>query len=108
MAITSDGNQRFAIETPTFESMVVESYALTSPANRVDLDNGDGEPLGATVIPQRQEVSLTVQVGDSAHSIAVGDTVTYDGNSIIITAVDLTETQADYQRLSISGYVKTN
>jgi len=108
MAIVSDGDQRFAIENPTFESLVVESYTLTSPANRVDLDNGDGEPLGATVVPQRQEVSLTVQVGSSAPSITVGEAVTYDGNNIIVTSVDLTETQADYQRLSISGYVKTN
>ncbi len=108
MAIVNDGDQRFAIETPTFDGLVVESYTLTSPANRVDLDNGDGEPLGATVVPQRQEVSLTVQVGSSAPAISVGDAVTYDGNNILITSVDLNETQADYQRLSISGYVKTN
>jgi hypothetical protein len=82
MAIYIRRNQRFAIETATFDGLVVESYTLTSPANRVDLDDGNGEPLGATVIPQRQEVSLTVQVGDSAPTIAVGDAVTYDGNNI--------------------------
>jgi hypothetical protein len=108
MAIVKDGDQRFAIETPTFDGLIVESYTLTSPANRVDLDDGNGEPLGATVVPQRQEVSLTVQVGSAAPTIAVGDAVTYDGNNILITSVDLNETQADYQRLSISGYVKTN
>jgi|TARA_A100001015_G_scaffold38058_1_gene41887 hypothetical protein len=108
MAIVNDGNQRFAIETAEFDGLIVESYTLTSPANRVDLDDGNGEPLGATVVPQRQEVSLTVQVGSSAPTIAVGDAVTYDGNNILITSVDLNETQADYQRLSISGYVKTN
>ena len=108
MAIVSDGDQRFAIENTTFGGLIVESYTLTSPANRVDLDNGDGEPLGATVVPQRQEVSLTVQVGSAAPTLAVGDAVTYDGNSIIVTSVDLNETQADYQRLSVSGYVKTN
>jgi hypothetical protein len=108
MAIVSDGTQRFAIENVTFDGLIVESYTLTSPANRVDLDDGNGEPLGATTVPQRQEVSLTVQVGATAPTLAVGDEVTYDSNTIIVTSVDLNETQADYQRLSVSGYVKTN
>lgn len=108
MAITSDGSQKFAIETAQFDGLVVESYTLSSPANRVDLDNGEGEPLGSTVVPQRQEASLTVQVGDSAPTIAVGDEVSYDGNTIVVTTVDKNETQADYQRLSISGYAKIN
>jgi len=108
MAIVSDGTQRFAIENATFDGLVVESYTLTSPANRVDLDDGNGEPLGSTTVPQRQEVSLTVQVGASAPTLAVGDEVTYGGNTIVVTSVDLNETQADYQRLSVSGYVKIN
>ena len=44
MAITSDGSQKFAIENATFDGLIVESYTLSSPANRVDLDDGNGEP----------------------------------------------------------------
>jgi hypothetical protein len=108
MAITSDGSQKFAIETATFDGLVVESYTLSSPANRVDLDDSNGEPLGSTTIPQRQEASLTVQVGDSSPTISVGDEISYDNNTIVVTSVDKNETQADYQRLSISGYAKLN
>jgi len=108
MAITQDGDQLFGINTTEFDSMIVESFTLTTPANRVDLDNGDGEPLGSTIVPQRQEASLTVQVGASEGAQAIGDTGTYGSFSINVTGVDLNETQADYRRYSISGYVKIN
>ena len=41
MAITQDGSELFGINTAQFSSMIVESFTLTTPANRVDLDNGD-------------------------------------------------------------------
>jgi len=108
MAITQDGSQLFGINTAQFEGMVVESFSLTTPANRVDLDDGDGEPLGATIVPQRREASLTVQMGAADSPPSLGTTATYGGFSILITGVDLTEAQADYRRYSITGYVKTN
>ena len=108
MAVTPDGDQLFGFTTDSFKSMVVESFTLTTPANRVDLDNGDGEPLGSTIVPQRQEASLTVQVGSTQSPPAIGEDVTYGSYSILVTSVDLNETQADYQRYSISGYVKIN
>lgn len=108
MAITQDGAQLFGITTSEFDSMVVESFTLSTPANRVDLDNGDGEPLGATIVQQRQEASLTVQVGNALAAPAIGEDITYGSYTIVVTGVDINETQADYQRLSITGYVKTN
>ena len=108
MAVTQDGDQLFGIHTASFSSMLVESFSLTTPANRVDLDDGDGEPLGATIVPQRQEASLTVQMGASDSPPAIGTAVTYGSFSILVTGVDLTETQADYRRYSITGYIKTN
>ena len=106
--IIPDGEELFGIGGATFEGFIVESYSITTPANRVDLDDGNGEPLGSTIVPQRKEVSLTVQVGDSTTSPSLGGPVTYAGESILITSVDLTETQADYRRYSLSGYVKIN
>jgi len=108
MAITQDGTELFGINTAQFDGMIVESFTLTTPANRVDLDDGNGEPIGSTIVPQRQEASLTVQMGATEAPPAVGDTVTYGAFSIIVTSVDLNETQADYRRYSISGYVKIN
>lgn len=108
MAITQDGDQLFGIKTTEFDGMIVESFSLTTPANRVDLDTGDGEPLGSTIVEQRQEASLTVQMGSSEAPPAIGADVTYGTYTIKITGVDLTETQADYRRYSISGYIKIN
>ena len=109
MAIIQDGAELFGIATAEFDDLIVESFSLTTPANRVDLDDGNGEPLGSTIVPQRKEVSLTVQVGGSPGTApALGGPVTYAGESILITSVDLTETQADYRRYSISGFVAIN
>ena len=111
MAITSDGDQLFGITTADFGSgsLIVESFSRTGGSNRVDLDDGNGEPLGATVIPGRVEVSLTVQVGTAKSSdMAAGQEITYGGDTIIITEAALAENQADYQRYNISGYIKTN
>jgi hypothetical protein len=108
MAVTQDGDQLFGINVASFSSMIVESFSLTTPSNRVDLDDGDGEPLGSTVVPQRQEASLTVQMGSADSPPAIGLEVSYGSFSIMVTGVDLTETQGDYRRYSITGYVKTN
>ena len=106
--IIPDGQEKFGIEGETFQGFIVESFSLTTPSNRVDLDDGNGEPLGSTIIPQRKEVSLTVQVGAGGTAPSLGGPTTYAGESILITNVDLTETQAEYRRYSLSGYVKIN
>lgn len=113
MAVIQDGSQKFGIKTGEINitgagTYVVESFSLSSPSNRVDLDNGDGEALGSTIIPQRQEASLTVQVGEETDVPAIGDSASYAGVTILISGVDLTETQADYRRYSLTGYVKIN
>ena len=105
MPIIQDGLELFGITEPEFESLIVESFSLTTPANRVDLDDGNGEPLGSTIVPQRQEVSLTVQLGAAGAAPALGNSITYGSYSVRLTSVDLTETQADYRRYSLSGYI---
>ena len=111
MAITSDGSQLFGITTATFgtDSLIVESFSRTNGSNRVDLDDGDGEPLGSTTVPGRVEVSLTLQCGASLSTdIVAGGELTYGSDTIIITEAALAENQADYQRWNVSGYVKIN
>ena len=105
MTVIKDGLELFGINEPEFDSLIVESFSITTPANRVDLDNGDGEPLGSTIVPQRKEVSLTVQLGAAGAAPALGDIIPYDGLDVRLTSVDLTETQADYRRYSLSGYI---
>jgi hypothetical protein len=105
MAIIQDGAELFGIETVEFDDLIVESFSLTTPANRVDLDDGTGEPLGSTIVPQRQEVSLTVQLGATGAAPVLGDIIPYDTLNVRLTSVDLTETQADYRRYSLSGYI---
>lgn len=108
MAITQDGTQAFGLTTPTIGGFVVESFSRSFTSNRVDLDNGDGEPLGSTTVPGRVEFSSTVQVGDGNTTPTIGGEITYDDDTYIVTEVSVDETQADYQRLSLSGYQKIN
>ena len=111
MATTQDGSQLFGITTATFgnDSLIVESFTRTNGSNRVDLDDGNGEPLGSTTVPGRVEVSLTCQVGASLSTdIVAGGEIAYGSDTIIITEAALAETQADYQRWNISGYIKIN
>lgn len=108
MAITSDGTQAFGLNTATIDGFVVESFSTSFTSNRVDLDDGDGEPIGSTVVPGRVEFSATVQVGDGNTTPAIGDDISYDSVTYVVTEVSIDETQADYQRLSLSGYKKIN
>jgi hypothetical protein len=108
MAITQDGSQAFGISTASFDGFVVESFTKTGNTNRVDLDDGNGEPLGSVVVPKRDEVSLTVQVGSGNTTPTKGANIVYGADTIVITEVGESETQEDYQRLNLSGYVKIN
>lgn len=112
MAIVQDGNQAFGITTTLVtpsDSFVVESFTSNFTSNRVDLDNGNGEPLGSVTVPGRTEISMTAQFGTATNTRPiVGDELTYGAFTIIITEVNINETQADFVRLDLSGYVKIN
>lgn len=112
MAITQDGSQLFAIASVTFgdstDNFIVESFTKNSTSSRVDINNGNGEPLGAVTVPGREEVSLTVQMGAETTVPQIGNVVSYAGVRIVLTEVSLAETQSDYRRYNISGYVATD
>tara|TARA_R100000149_G_C5880307_1_gene145261 strand:+ start:5720 stop:6091 length:372 start_codon:yes stop_codon:yes gene_type:complete len=104
-----DGGQKFGFTEGTFDGFIVESYTETTSSNRVDIDDGNGKPIGSAVVPARIEVSLTVQYGQSSNgTFDIGDVINYDGNNIGITSVEAIEAQSDYVRMSISGYKLTN
>tara|TARA_Y100000114_G_scaffold37024_1_gene32588 strand:+ start:1867 stop:2265 length:399 start_codon:yes stop_codon:yes gene_type:complete len=110
-----DGTQKFGLTTGKASpntsggDFIVESYSESTGSDRVDIDDGNGKPIGSTVVPTRIEVSLTVQYGDNDADKAptIGETLTYDGNTIGITGVEINETQGDYVRATLSGYKLT-
>lgn len=112
MAIVQDGNQAFGITTTLVtpsDSFVVESFTKNFTSNRVDLDNGNGEPLGSVTVPGRTEISMTAQFGTATNATpTIGDELTYGSDTIILTEVNINETQADFIRLDLSGYIKIN
>jgi hypothetical protein len=111
MSIIQDGAQAFGISDPTIgtQAFVVESFSQNNTSNRVDLDDSNGEPLGSTTIPGRVEFSATVQFGPTTNTIPViGSDITIDSVDYIITDVSVDESQADYQRISLSGYKRLN
>lgn len=104
----TDGTQKFGFDVGKLPGdFIVESYTETTGSSRVDIDDGNGKPLGSATVPARVEVSLTVQYGAGTAPLDVADTLSYDGKTIGITSVEIVEAQSDYVRMSISGFVLT-
>lgn len=122
MAITSDGTQSFGIQDSpvTINSItyVCESANFTYGSNRVDINDSNGEALGATIVPNRIEGSMTLQYATDSDTTApipsVGQeftTSTTDGRNngtFLITEASDAQSQGDYGKCSISFYYKTN
>ena len=116
MAITQDGSHKFGLIYPTATGVDVtkgfqlESFTRSETSNRVDLNDGNGEPIGAAIIPQRRERSFTMQMGSDARVPDAGDILTVDNGSsyYILTDVTVNETQEDFARLDATGYIATN
>ncbi len=122
MAITSDGTQSFGIQDSplTINSItyVCESANFTYGSNRVDINDSNGEALGATIVPNRIEGSATLQYSTDSDTTAptpsVGQeftTSTTNGRNngtFLITEASDAQSQGDYGKCSISFYQKTN
>lgn len=101
-----DGSQGFGLTTGKSGSFIVESFSESKSSSRVDIDDGNGKPIGSSVVPERTEVSLTVQFGESDNELPkVGALLSYNGLNIGVTSVDVNEVQADYTRATINGFV---
>lgn len=116
MAITTDGAEKFGILNPTITGAflatgyTLESFSRNFATNRTDLNDGNGEPLDAVTVPQREEMSATVQLGTGLLIPEVGDPVTLDSGSsyYILTDVSSNETQEDFVRLDFTAFKPTN
>lgn len=115
MAITNDGDQKFGISETTINSLVVESFSVSKTSNRVDLNDGNGEAVGAAITVGRTEVTATVQAGIGSAptigqeiSLNSGYETTGESSIMMVTSVERAETAADYQRFNLGGYLKIN
>jgi len=116
MAISQDGTHKFGLLYPTAtgvdltKGFILESFTRSETSNRVDLNDGNGEPLDTVVVPQRRERSFTMQIGTTNTSLEVGDLLTVDNGSsyYILTDVTINETQEDFVRVDATGYIPTN
>ena len=121
MAIVRDGTQSFGIQdspiTISGVTFVMEGASFTYGASRVDINDSNGEPLGATLVPSRVEGSATLQYAEaSTANPVVGDEITLttgragagtDG-VFVISEVGDAQSQGDYAKCSISFFKKTN
>lgn len=116
MAVTSDGTHKFGIEdspvTIGSSTYVAEAMSFNKTANRVDIDDSNGEPLGSTTIAGRVEGSCTLQLEGSDTAPAVGSEMTLSGGdndgTYIIQDVSETQSQGDYAKVSVNFYKKIN
>ena len=66
MAIIKDGNQAFGLAQQAInqrlnssdDDMPLEAVNFNQTSTRVDLNNGNGEPIGSVTVPQREESLL--------------------------------------------------
>ena len=117
MAITPDGTHAFGIEDSpvTIDSVtyIAESMSFNRTANRVDIDDSNGEPLGSTIVDGRIEGSASLQLATATEAIpARGQTmVLADGRNdgtYVIQDVSESQSQGDYAKVSINFYKKLN
>ena len=116
MAITQDGEQKFGISETTLKTLVVESFSISKTSNRIDINDGNGEPSGAVIATGRTEVTATVQLGATGTPPSIGEKLTLasgyqtsdESSKMVITSVEKTETAADYQRFNLGGYLEIN
>ena len=119
MAITQDGTQSFGIQdspvTINSVTYVVESASVTYGSNRVDVNDANGEPLGAVIVPNRVEGTATLQyaAGTTANPTIGQDMVWSSTNgrnntTYMITEVGDAQSAGDFAKCSISFYEKTN
>tara|TARA_R110000824_G_scaffold35418_1_gene111088 strand:+ start:10004 stop:10372 length:369 start_codon:yes stop_codon:yes gene_type:complete len=122
MAITQDGTQSFGIQDSpvTINSItyVVESMSFTYGANRVDLNDSNGEPTGTVLVPNRAEGSATLQYSTDSDATAPNPTIGQEivtattnarnNATYVITEVGDAQSQGDYAKCSVSFYKKIN
>lgn len=116
MAITSDGTHKFGIEyspvTIDTKTYVLEAMSFNKTANRVDIDDSNGEPVGSTIVPGRIEGSGTLQLDGTDTAPARGDEFVLasgdNDGTYIIQDVSESQSQGDYAKVSINFYKKLN
>jgi hypothetical protein len=119
MAITQDGTQAFGIDASPITidgaTFVAEGMSFNYAANRSDINDSNGEPLGSVVIPQRLECSGTLQLAtDTTDSDLRSKEFTItstngdsDGTFIIVDCSEA-QTAGDYVKVSFNAYKKLN
>lgn len=108
MAIKQDGTQLFGLAVASLNGLIVTNYSKTETGERVDLNDGNGEPLGSVTIPGRTEWSATLQYGASGPVPTVGSEFSYGSLDHIVTEAGDEQAQAEYRMVSASGYIKLN
>ena len=96
----------------------MENATFTYGSNRVDLNDSNGEPVGATIVPNRIEGSATLQYSTDSASTAPNPTLGQEfttsatngrnNATYVITEVGDAQSQGDYAKCSISFYKKIN
>jgi hypothetical protein len=116
MATTQDGTHKFGIEVSPVSiggsTYIMEAFSINKTASRVDIDDGNGAPVGSTIVEGRIEGSSTLQLEGADTAPDVGSDFTlsgtdYDG-TYVIQDVSETQAQADYAKVSVNFYKKIN
>lgn len=121
MAIIKDGNQAFGLAQQAIQpfedpfhiyDLPLQATNFTLTGKRVDLNNGNGEPIGSVTISDREEFTATVKVPTNGVvpllTLHVGNIYTVNDKKVILTEVAYQESIEDYATYAVTGYVRTN
>lgn len=118
MPLNQDGGGVFGIPASpvTIEGTlyVAEDMTLNQTGTRADQDDASGQPVGSVTIPGRIEISGTFQMPTPTAPVpSVGNTFyvptsVRNSGTYILTEVGEQQTQADFAKVSFSGYKQIN
>lgn len=82
---------------------LVQSASKNNQAQEALALRNDGEPVVAHFFQKTQEMTFEVIIPDDESSIPeIGDIFTYDGNKFYVASAQITETNTDFRKYSLT------
>ena len=118
MPLNQDGGGVFGIPASPANiegtDYVAEDITFNQTGTRADQDDANGQPVGSVSIPGRIEISGTFQLPTPTAPVpSVGNTfyvptIVRGTGTYILTEIGEAQTQADFAKVSFSGYKQIN
>lgn len=111
MAITNDleGSATFGVSTAAIggETFILEDIDISTASESYVQKDGNGEVTGQVIVPQHKSGSATAQLRSNTVP-SVGDVMTFDADTYILTEVGDARSNDSERKVSISFVEQKN